>query len=126
MNESLILSELKRLSSAVEALQAAVHQALNPQTLRGAEVEAVDALGRVFGASAVTTREIRMAAAEDFGDRPALRKALEGIAPGLRAAPLGMALAGIADRGGCGREWRLQKASSEKGSRVWAIGPKGA
>ncbi len=123
---AIIVAELRRLSAAVEALHAAVHQALNPSALRPAEAAVVDALGAVFGAGAVTTREILEAARQDFGDRPALRAALQALAPGLRAQPLGIALATLADKGGAGREWTVAKASSERGSRVWVMGHRGA
>lgn len=116
-----LLAAIQKVESGLTALQGEIRQMRSPSALRPAEIAAIDALGLVFGAGAVSTREIRAAAAEPFGDRPALRKALEAIAPGLRAQTLGIALGSIADRGGAGRHWRLQKTVAERGSRLWTV-----
>lgn len=117
MNDRALLVELVRQAVRLELqpllaqLQAPV-DALTPDDRR-----IVDLLGAIYGAGALTTRQIAGDLRTPIGDRPALRSLL-----GNDNQKIGQRLRRIADRGGRGDEWCLRRADArDRGGRMFVL-----
>ena len=120
MNDPVVI-ELRALRNEIAALRDEVQQLhlARPQ-ITPLQRELLTALGDVFGAGPLRTKQIFEAMALDIGERPRLRAALTAMGA-TTAQRAGMALRSLADKSGSAGGWRISRPASERGSSLWCL-----
>lgn len=118
----LLLRELAAIHRKLDLVLAALPAASAQRRMSPEQCNVVDALHRVFGTGAVTSREVLAACEQEFGERPALRAALTALVDSWTVQRVGLALRAIVEAGGQTDSLLLSTPKTEGNRRVWCVG----